>query len=87
MRASAVEILHDPIDILSSKFEKKVDELNGGEAKASEMEHAIRHEIRVKIQENPVYYTSLKEVGETDRGTETTSDGHCGVSRAASWHD
>ncbi|CAM3831185.1 type I restriction endonuclease subunit R [Paenibacillus lactis] len=61
MRASAVEILHDPIDILSSKFEKKVDELNGGEAKASEMEHAIRHEIRVKIQENPVYYTSLKE--------------------------
>ena len=25
------------------------------------MEHAIRHEIRVKIQENPVYYTSLKE--------------------------
>ncbi|BAL16714.1 conserved hypothetical protein [Bacillus cereus NC7401] len=25
------------------------------------MEHAIRHEIRVKLEENPVYYTSLKE--------------------------
>ncbi|SDW71060.1 type I restriction endonuclease subunit R [Paenibacillus sp. CF384] len=61
MRASSVGILHEAIDILSSKFEKKVNELYGGEAKASEMEHAIRHEIRVKIQENPVYYTSLKE--------------------------
>ncbi|MDO3678557.1 type I restriction endonuclease subunit R [Paenibacillus ehimensis] len=61
LRASAVEILHDPIDILSSKFEKRVDELKGNEAKASEMEHAIRHEIRVKLQENPVYYTSLRE--------------------------
>lgn len=61
LRASAVEVLHDPIDILSSKFEKRVDELKGNEAKASEMEHAIRHEIRVKLQENPVYYTSLRE--------------------------
>lgn len=61
LRASSVQVLHDPIDILSSKFEQKLDELKSNEAKASEMEHAIRHEIRVKIQENPVYYTSLKE--------------------------
>ncbi|QKY68416.1 type I restriction enzyme endonuclease domain-containing protein [Lentibacillus sp. CBA3610] len=31
------------------------------EAKAAEMEHAIKHEIRVKLDENPVLYTSLKE--------------------------
>ncbi|MDT3417927.1 type I restriction enzyme R subunit [Brevibacillus aydinogluensis] len=61
LRASSVQVLHDPIDILSSKFEQKLDELKSNEAKASEMEHAIRHEIRVKIQENPVYYTSLRE--------------------------
>jgi|GEM_PF-1454452 len=61
LRASSVQVLHDPIDILSGKFEQKLDELKSNEAKASEMEHAIRHEIRVKIQQNPVYYTSLRE--------------------------
>lgn len=60
MRASKVEILHDPIDILSSKFEQHLSQFQG-EAKASEMEHAIRHEIRVKLDENPVLYTSLKK--------------------------
>lgn len=61
LRASSVRVLHEPIDILSNRFEKQVDELIGDEAKASEMEHAIRHEIRVKLEENPVYYTSLRE--------------------------
>jgi len=60
LRASKVEILHDPIDILSSKFEQHLSQFQG-EAKASEMEHAIRHEIRVKLDENPVLYTSLKK--------------------------
>jgi type I restriction enzyme R subunit len=35
--------------------------LNSPEAKASEMEHALRHEISIKLQENPVFYKSLKE--------------------------
>ncbi|GGH68663.1 type I deoxyribonuclease HsdR [Paenibacillus silvae] len=60
LSASNVEILHDPIDILSSKFESHVNQFQG-EAKASEMEHAIKHEIRIKLEENPVYYTSLRE--------------------------
>jgi type I restriction enzyme R subunit len=59
--ASAVEILHEPIDILSNKFTSKVDSMQSDRAKASEMEHAIRHEIRVKMGENPVFYTSLRE--------------------------
>lgn len=58
---SNIEVLHDPIDILSNKFEKKLEEASTPEAKAAEMEHAIRHEIKVKIEENPVLYTSLKE--------------------------
>ncbi|OYD07276.1 DEAD/DEAH box helicase [Paludifilum halophilum] len=56
-----IEVLHDPVDILSSKFEERLERAGSDEAKASEMEHAIRHEIRVKMDENPVYYTSLKE--------------------------
>jgi type I restriction enzyme R subunit len=61
VRATDVKLLHKPIDILSSKFKQHVDEMKSDEAKASEMEHAIRHEISVKIDENPVYFTSLKE--------------------------
>jgi type I restriction enzyme, R subunit len=61
LHASSVEIIHDPIDILSSKFDQRLGETKGNEAKASEMEHAIRHEIKVKMEENPAFYTSLKE--------------------------
>ncbi|MDQ1912311.1 type I restriction endonuclease subunit R [Paenibacillus sp. GD4] len=61
VRANAIEVLHDPIDILSSRFTEYVDGMSSDEAKASEMEHAIRHEIRVKLDENPVHYISLKE--------------------------
>ncbi|MBX5437331.1 MAG: DUF3387 domain-containing protein, partial [Alicyclobacillaceae bacterium] len=38
-----------------------VEKMTSDEAKASEMEHAIRLEIRVKLDENPVHYTSLRE--------------------------
>ncbi|SFE02527.1 type I restriction enzyme, R subunit [Lentibacillus persicus] len=54
-------MLVEPIDILSTRFDDKLDEIETPEAKAAEMEHAIKHEIRVKLDENPVLYTSLKE--------------------------
>ena len=37
-----------------------MDALKSDEAKASEMEHAIRAEIHVRLEENPAFYTSLK---------------------------
>lgn len=61
LRASSVEILHDPIDILASGFEDRLQKTKSKEAQASEMEHAIKHEIRVKLHENPVFYLSLRE--------------------------
>ncbi|WP_394174002.1 type I restriction endonuclease subunit R [Guptibacillus hwajinpoensis] len=61
LHATSVEVLHDPVDILSNRFDKRIEEAPTNEAKAAEMEHAIRHEIKVKIDENPVYYTSLRE--------------------------
>lgn len=61
VRVSAIEVLHAPINILSSKFTQYVNDMTSDEAKASEMEHAIRHEIRVKFDENPVHYKSLRE--------------------------
>lgn len=59
--ASTPEILFEPVNILTSRFEEKLDEIKTPEAKAAEMEHAIKHEIRIKLEENPVKYTSLKE--------------------------
>ena len=56
-----VEQLLDPVSILSPEFEEKVQELGSDEARASEMEHAIRHEIHVRLDENPVFYESLRE--------------------------
>ncbi|STO36812.1 Type-1 restriction enzyme R protein [[Flavobacterium] thermophilum] len=56
-----IKALHRPVSILEKNFDAHVKSLTTDEAKASEMEHAIRHEIKVKIDQNPVYYTSLKE--------------------------
>jgi type I restriction enzyme R subunit len=50
-----------PIDIFSEKFDEEIDKLSSDEAKASEIEHAIKHEIHVKIYEDPVFYESLRE--------------------------
>ena len=62
IRAEGIERLQEgPVSILDDSFEEEVDELKSDEAKASEMEHAIRHEITVRIDENPVVYKSLKE--------------------------
>ncbi|PBB06942.1 type I restriction endonuclease subunit R [Salimicrobium humidisoli] len=59
--ASTPNILFEPVNILSNRFDEKLDEIKTPEAKAAEMEHAIKHEIRIKLEENPVLYTSLKE--------------------------
>ncbi|WP_369799548.1 type I restriction endonuclease subunit R [Methanosarcina sp. Kolksee] len=54
--------LHEPTSIYSADFEKELEKLSSAEAKASEIEHAIKHEISVKCDENPVFYTSIKEM-------------------------
>lgn len=50
-----------PITLFDKDFEKKVNTLNSDEAVASAMEHAVKNTIHVKIDDNPVYYTSLLE--------------------------
>ncbi|MGH4119837.1 type I restriction endonuclease subunit R [Clostridium sp.] len=50
-----------PITLFDKDFEKKVNSLNSDEAVASAMEHAVKNTIHVKIDDNPVYYTSLLE--------------------------
>ncbi|MGH7270861.1 MAG: type I restriction enzyme endonuclease domain-containing protein, partial [Polyangiaceae bacterium] len=41
--------------------EDKLKALKSDEARASEMEHAVRHEIRLKLEEDPAFFSSLRE--------------------------
>jgi type I restriction enzyme R subunit len=50
-----------PIAITDAKFAEQVGRQVGDRAKASEMEHAIRHHIKKKLDEDPVHYQKLSE--------------------------
>ena len=50
-----------PIAITDAKFADQVGRQVSSRAKASEMEHAIRHHLKKKLDEDPVYYQKLSE--------------------------
>lgn len=50
-----------PIAITDAKFAEQVGRQISDRAKASEMEHAIRHHIKKKLDEDPVHYQKLSE--------------------------
>ena len=50
-----------PHRITDPAFHKHIKEMGSDRAKASEMEHAVRHHIRSRIDEDPVYYRKLSE--------------------------
>jgi type I restriction enzyme R subunit len=59
--ADGIELLVKEVQLFSPEFEEKLAALGTDEAKASEMEHAIRHEISVRVEENPAFYQSLRQ--------------------------
>jgi type I restriction enzyme R subunit len=61
LSVEGVEQLLTKRDILDPAFKQHLDSLASAEAKAAEIEHAIRHEIHVHRDENPAAYTSLWE--------------------------
>jgi len=61
IRTDGIQKLLEPVSIFSKKFDELVEILTTPEAKASEIEHAIRHEIHMHLEEDPVFYESLKE--------------------------
>lgn len=61
IRVMGIKILVEPVPILSPKFQTVLDGLKSDKSRASEMEHAVRHEIIVKMEEDPTFYSSLKE--------------------------
>ncbi len=60
IHTSGIEV-RDPIAILDGNFKKELEKHTLPESKAAEMEHAIKREISVRMDEDPVFYKSLKE--------------------------
>jgi type I restriction enzyme R subunit len=60
IRVEGITTLVEAVPIFSKKFDEEVDKLGSHESKASYIEHAIRHEINVKIGDDPVFFESLK---------------------------
>lgn len=50
-----------PVELLSPNFVKQLDKNKSPQAKASEMEHAIRKHCKVHFDEDPVLYETLSE--------------------------
>eukprot|EP00873_Tetraselmis_striata_P024439 jgi/Tetstr1/444703/TSEL_032551.t1 len=61
LSVSGVEQLLVKFDILDPAFRPHLDSLRSSDAKAAEIEHAIRQEIHVHRDENPTAYQSLWE--------------------------
>lgn len=59
--ADQVKRLLEPVSIFSQRFDEDIRRLTRPEAKASEMEHALRYEIKVRYEDNPMLYESLRE--------------------------
>lgn len=50
-----------PVDLLAKDFKQKLNELKSSRAKASEIENAIKHHIKINLEEDPDYYRPLSE--------------------------
>ncbi|MDQ2085426.1 type I restriction endonuclease subunit R [Herbivorax sp. ANBcel31] len=50
-----------PMTLFDPEFKDKANKLKSDESVASSMEHAVKHVIQLKMDDNPVYYTNLME--------------------------
>ena len=50
-----------PVDLLAADFKEKLNQHKSSRAKASEIENAIKHHIKIKLEDDPEYYKSLSE--------------------------
>lgn len=51
----------DPVSILDVSFKEELEKNVKPETKAAQMEHAIKKEITIRLDEDKVFYTSLRE--------------------------
>ncbi|SRR5216683_2107259 len=61
LESLGVEQVLPPVSLTAKDFREKVEALGGPRARASEMEHAIRHHISVRFGEDPARYKRLSQ--------------------------
>lgn len=61
IRSLGITQLVEPVPILSDEFFEVVNKFKSPKSRASEKEHAIRHEISVKTDQDPAFYESLSK--------------------------
>jgi type I restriction enzyme R subunit len=59
--AEGVRVLVERVSLFSDAFDAKLAALAGDEARASEVEHALKAEIHLRLDENPAFYVSLQK--------------------------
>ena len=50
-----------PVDLLAADYGEKLGRHKSSRSKASEIEHAIKHHIKINIEDDPEYYRKLSE--------------------------
>jgi len=50
-----------PVDLLAGNYKEVLNKHKSSRSKASEIENAIKHHIRVNVEEDPEYYKNLSE--------------------------
>lgn len=50
-----------PVDLLAADYREKLSHHKSSRSKASEIEHAIRHHIKINLENDPEYYRKLSE--------------------------
>jgi type I restriction enzyme R subunit len=61
LESLGVDQVLPPVSLTAKDFREKVDALGGPRARASEMEHAIRHHLSVRFGEDPARYKRLSQ--------------------------
>ena len=50
-----------PVDLLAVDYKEKLNQHKSSRSKASEIEHAIKHHIKISLEDDPEYYRKLSE--------------------------
>ena len=50
-----------PVDLLAGNYEEELNKHKSSKSRASEIEHAIKHHIKINIEDDPEYYKKLSE--------------------------
>ena len=59
--STGVDLKIPPVDLLAADYGEKLSRHKSSRSKASEIEHAIKHHIKINIEDDPEYYRKLSE--------------------------